>query len=452
MAAPSVVAATLLLVVAHGARAQEGARWSRASASGTSETVQLHVREPTGAVVHARGTELWRERNGATERIGCTDPLGTGAIHAMCLGPTDMTFVGAERGLFLLHDSVGAVDRVPLAEGAPAGPVVGVLSDREDRLWLATRERFACVHVGQWFGRTHAAGTGLPPPPYDALASGLRGEPCLLAADGWWHYRPVAAPPAIASAAAGPADAAGLVGLVLRAEAGAGELVWRWRAASHHVLRPVTGGSLRLGHPGRHDLLVYAFDDELERSAPAALSVVVPYPPMFDRRVLVPVVLGSSALVLALALAIARVRGRPLARAALGAGLFVAVVLQLVGAWLGHGRSYPFIGFAMYREVYRPDDVLYGPELVARAAGGRWQEVPAGLLGFATDGEWRHLATLLYTGAAERAAWLAARPPGADGPWTAFELRVRRCRLTAEGPTTVAPWVLARFATDGGGR
>jgi len=140
----------------------------------------------------------------------------------------------------------------------------------------------------------------------------------------------------------------------------------------------------------------------------------------------------------------ARRRGRPLWRGLLDASLAAVVVLQLAMAMTSIGRTYPFIGFTMYGEVYRDADVLFTPSIVGRGTTGH-RELHGGLLAFATDGVWRHLTTLLHADRALRNAFLARL----DGSAADVELRIRRCRLTANGPREVAPWVLDRFAREG---
>ena len=416
--------------------------------------------EPDGAVIAIASTDptrLVRRRGSARERmLEQTSRGGTGVVRALAIGPLGTTYVGAQHGLFLVHPSVENVDAVELGDGAPRGDVVGLHSDRADRLWIATTDEFGCVHTSQWFGRTHGRDDGVPEPPYLDLTASGDGTLLLRSADGVFAYRPDPAAPRMREARlAGGIAADGLATLVLDgdgAEADAGlvrdgdgsSLTFRWRAASHHMLRSLDDRRLQLPHPGSHHLLVYAFDRDLDRSRPLELEAHVPYRNAYRPRVLLPVAAAAAFAILALHVRHARRARLPPGRGLIGGCLAIVVLLQLIAAILDHGRSYPFIGFGMYREVYREGDVLYAPALLQLRDGpaDASLEVPVGSLAFATDGAWRHAATLLFAEDAEREAYLRELPGAA--PASAYELRVRRCRLTAEGPRQVAPLVLLR--------
>ena len=61
-------------------------------------------------------------------------------------------------------------------------------------------------------------------------------------------------------------------------------------------------------------------------------------------------------------------RLRAVAKGLMGAFLVAAVGLQILAGILEHGRSYPFIGFSMYSEVYRKDHLIYTPEFYGQFA------------------------------------------------------------------------------------
>jgi len=50
---------------------------------------------------------------------------------------------------------------------------------------------------------------------------------------------------------------------------------------------------------------------------------------------------------------------------------------------------------------------------------------------------------------AGRERFLRERADATGVPWTAFEARIRRCRLTADGPRDAAPYVLLRHTAGG---
>jgi hypothetical protein len=406
----------------------------------------LRVVESDGGVLEAAGDRIIRRRDGVARELVCTARAGTGTIRALALGPLGTTYVAAERGLFLVDPSVDALDGMWLADGVPRGEIVGLHSDRVDRLWIATRDEFGCVHTGQWFGRMHTHDDGLPAPPYLEFAP-ASGELLLRTAAGVFAYRPDPTPPDLQEVrvVGGPISAptGSRVECYLRAVAEGGAS-YRWRAASEHMLREVRAGSIDLAYPGTHALTIHAFDRDLDRSVALPLSVHVPYEEVYDPRRLLPAIVAIAVSVLVGFVARAIRSKRPIGKALLDACLVLVVATQLLAAVLGHGRSYPFIGFAMYRDVSREDDVVYTPLVQARDRNGVWHEIPAGPLSFTTDGTWRHLAELLYADENERDAFLRERASALGSPWTAFELRIARCRLTAEGPTAVAPFVLDR--------
>ena len=332
------------------------------------------------------------------------------------------------------------LDRVDFDAGGPDGPIVGVVADRIDRLWVASSTRLFVVHTGLWFHHEHGAADGLPPGPFTALSIAADGMLQLHHADGVHGYRPDPARPQLVHAAVREAAPGGRVQIDCRGSVDA--VGYRCRERSHHLLRDASR-SVDLRHPGRHELLVYALDRDLDLSAPRELGVDVPFASGFGVR---HVVLVSAVLALLLGgwrMASARRRRRPWWRAVLDAALVAVVTLQLGMAMTPIGRTWPFIGFTMYGEVYRESSVLFTPALVARGRDGD-RFAHDGILAFATDGIWRHLTSLWFAEAAEQRAFVNRLGAEVES----LELRIRRCRLTPAGPREVAPWVLARLGRE----
>ena len=425
----------LLLTIGGLAVALRG-QWQRVDA--TAPVVTAVLREP-------RGAELQVVPGGVVRKVG-RDVVslentrgGLGKVHGVALSPFGTSYFAADNGLFVTHPSVTTLDR--LTWGAiPDGPIVGVVADRPTRVWLATPERLLVLDAITWFAAEHGVAQGLPPPPYRGLGVHTDGRLLLHTGDGAFAYRRDERAPTGIRAELVSADVDGRVRLDLAAHA-EGTLTWRYREASHHMLRPIDGGEVRFRRPGRFDILVYAFDGDLDRSEPARLRVHVPAPPGLD------VQLGA---LLAGAFALATIaacwwraqrRALPWWRGLLDAALVLAILGQLVMAMTPIGRTYPFIGFTMYGETYGHDDVLFTPAVVGRLED-RDIPVRAGALDFATDGIWRHLTTLAF-GSDE-----ATRDVFRHAPREVREvdLCIRRSRLTSAGPRDVAPFVMGRLA------
>lgn len=397
----------------------------------------VRVLEADGGELVLADQRVSRRRGATTTELEPTvgEPVGA---HTMCRSPGGATFVAAANGLFVTHPEVATLDRVDFAEGGPDGPIVGLVADRIDRLWVASPTRLFVVHTGLWFHHEHGAADGLPPGPFTGLSLAADGTLQLHHAEGVHGYRPDPAPPQLSHAAVRVAAPGGTVQLDCRGSADA--VGFRCRERSHHLLRDAAR-PVDLRHPGRHELLVYALDRDLDLSAPRELGVDVPFSTGLGVR---HVVLVSVALALVLGgwrIAVARRRRRPWWRAGLDAVLVAVVTLQLGMAMTSIGRTWPFIGFTMYGEVYQRSSVLFTPALVARGRGGD-HFAHDGMLAFATDGVWRHLTSLWFADPGAQRAFVN----GLGAEVETLELRIRRCRLTRSGPREVAPWVLARLA------
>src|SRR5262249_2437969 len=157
---------------------------------------------------------------------------------------------------------------------------------------------------------------------------------------------------------------------------------------------------------------------------------------------------GGAVLLLLLFLVPARGKGRAaLLQGALSATAALVVGLQVLAGVVGHGRSWPFVGFSMYTERYREGSVLYQPELVGTRSAGSRQQLDPSSAGTAKDGLWQLLVPLVHDGAPARERWLQAYNAGhPDAPLRGLCVQERRWRLTADGPVRVAPIVLATSA------
>ena len=403
---------------------------------------------PCTALRESPGMELVIERGrvGRTMEDGVLELQPTNGVpvepRTLAVSPSGAIYVAAANGLFVTHREVRTIDRLDFDEGGPRGAVVGIVADRIDRLWLATPTQLFVVHAGLWFHREHTAADGLPSPPFLGLHAEPGGRLVLRTAAGDWAYAPDARAPVLDDARVVDVAPGGKARLVASG-AGDGALTYRYRIPSHHLLR-AAGPEIDLRRPGRHTILVYGLDRDLDVSAPRELTVDVPFAPELDARHAAAAAAAFGSLLGAWLWVQARRRGCTHRRGLLDAGLAFVVSLQLGMAMTGIGRTYPFIGFTMYGEVYRKGDQLFTPAIVARHPDGV-RSAHAGNLAFATDGVWRHVVSLLYGERAVQQAFVA----NCDADVTAVELRIQRSRLTADGPREVAPIVLARIERSG---
>lgn len=410
------------------------------------------------------GGRLVRLRGGVRETLGCTLEGGPGAVRALAHHPAGTTFVAAERGLFRVSPEVDHLDPVEFAGGEPPGAPVGLHYDGDGRLWMATEQGFGCLDTLQFFGRSIGPGDGLPPGPFLDLAAEPDGALLLRAAGGVYRYRPGRGPPPAARVPAvdgrprGDSGEAvevapdGAFELALEGEA-LGGASFRYRLRRHHLWRPLDAPLGRVAHlePGRHEVLVAAYDRDLVRSEPVSLAVRVPYPRQFDERLLVPAAAGAALGVLVLFVLRARRRvraGAPAraeyARGVVGAGLFTVLGLQLLTALVPHARSWPFVGFAMYTEKYRAGDCTYKQTLYAIRRDGTRYEFRPHDAGYGQYVFKRALAPLVHGDDAARQAFLDEFNTR-NVPVRGFLIQDERHRLTPGGPVPVAATVMCLY-------
>ncbi len=418
-------------VIAHAANAQTPAfeRVAEPSAPPRQTSVDLGA----GVVLTLDAGRLVTS-NGTV--VASTAAGGTGAVRAFALHPHGTLFVACERGLFVLDAAHVVLDAAELRDGVPPGSPCGVVVDDERRLWLCTTEAFGVVEPRFGFGRTLSAADGAPPPPYTGLSVAADGRLLVHAADGVFAYRKDVGPPPTLDAATG--------GVTLR-----------MRRRNHHLLTPIGADGIRGLPPGRHAVEVFAFDRDLRATRVEERVVDVPYPKALDRRMLPLLAVGGVAVIFVACCVIARRRagaGPWFGRAVATTAIVTVVGLQVLAAFLGYGRSWPFVGFSMYTENWHEGSVLHRPQLVALRADGSARELTTADAGIVQDGYWQVLAELLHGDDAARDAFLARieslrRDP--SGPFVGFALLDGRIRLTASGPVEVAPTVMVRHPVRG---
>lgn len=429
------------------------------------QAIQAPVPElgPGGFRYAIRDGALCRAREGEPQPMPCVQPEGTGGARAFVHHPAGTTWLAAERGLFCTSPEVDVLDRLELADGAPEGALVGIARTSGARFWLATSDAFGCVEARQYFGRRFGPQDGLPPGPYTALAAAADGTLLLATDDGIFRYAPDrgeaprVAIRSVQGRAFRPGERIELApdgALELELEGSAlGGPTFRWRASQHHQWRAIEGTRARIDglEPGDHELLFAAYDRDLRRSEPVALTLRVPYPPQFSKRLLAPLAAGFAALFFGVAWVRAR-RREPVGRrkAMLSALLLFVFGLQLLAGAVPHGRSWPIVGYAMYTDVYREGDLTYGMSLLGVTPAR--ERFPVRLYG-AGEAQFdlqRDLAPLIHGNAAEREAVLAryrARLGGAQR-LAGLVVQDERQRLTPHGPVRVAPVILAVEPAD----
>jgi hypothetical protein len=393
----------------------------------------------------------------ATEKraVGCTRADGPGEVHAMAQSAFGTVFVAADHGLFVLDAAHPVLDPMDLRDGVPPGVPRSLLFDERGRLWLCTDEAFGVVDPRFGFGRTFGAADGVPAAPFTRLGQDAEGRILLAARDGTFAYQPdVGSPPWLAPTGAGPstvvANEQGEVdlGLVVQARGGA---TLRQRRQHDHQLRAMQGSTLHGLRPGDHRVEVHALDRDLRRAIVTTVDVHVPLAPVFDARVLPAIAVAAALLLFVLALRAARAApspGRRLRMAASGSALVFVCGLQLLAAYLGYGRSWPFVGFTMYTHTWQENSILYKPQIEGLLADGTRVAGAEHEIGLLQDGYWQMLAEVVFGGEpAQRAflqRWNAGRHAGLPR-LAGFWLADGRIRLTAQGPVDAAPTVLVRY-------
>ena len=422
-----------------------------------SRFVQVPVEpRPSVTVESPAGVEYsihdgFLERSGV--RLDCTTEQGTGVARSLGVHLGGTVFVAAAEGLFRVSDEVMHTDFVKPSDGAPPGSPLGVVPRGLNRLWIATRDSFACLDSRQFFGRTFDASDGVPPGPYLGLTRGLGGllletEAGVFRYDPTLGERPVLHLTRVAEqeyeeGRVYPIESNGSVALTLEGDA-LGGASFRYRELRHHLWYALDLENPRITdlEPGRHTLLVTAWDRDLRRSLPGRIEVDVAYPKAFDKRVLMPIAVGSCLLVLCAWLFLARAMGGGRTRygkAFVSAFMSCVVGLQLIAGAIPHARSWPFVGYTMYTEHYGPQGVTFKQTLFGLDRTGKRHQIEPYNAGYGLLEFRRDLAPLIHGNREVRDQFLETLNSRYGGrPFKGFLVLDERHRLTASGPIRVA--------------
>lgn len=386
---------------------------------------------------------LVRIEGGERSVPGCTDAAGPGRVHGAARSPHGTLYVAAERGLYALSDDTEYLTPLALGEGAPGGEPVGVAVDGRGVVWLATTEGFGAVDP------VHLVGSVVHAGPCSSLRRLKDGRLRVETADGVLLHSPRSEPLA-------PLE---LVGKPSATPEGQVHLEVRWtgegpppqsfglRELREQRYRFQSDSSFeRTADPGPRTFEVIARDADLASTPPLRVSLRVPVPPHYDSRLLVLAPLLVGLLLVAALLARARALGGGRVRyigALLGSYALLVLGLQVLAGIVRHGRSWPFIGFAMYADVHREGDAIFRPKLFGIERGGLEREVFPFQAGLASDGYWQALLPLVYDGDAACAAFVEAfneRHP--TRPLRGLVVEDHKHVLTSQGPLPVAPVVM----------
>jgi len=361
----SFVPWVLWLAVGSAARAQsyridDGERFVRADASGETSLRTLEGRE-------------------------------AGTLRGWCAHLAGTAFVAADGGLFLASRESNVLDRIDLEGLPPPGRPVGVAPVDDERIWLLTSEALCAVGTRQFIWRRVDLGFDAPAEPFTALAVEPDGALRLFTSTGSRRFEPAQDPPPrvrVVRIDGEPYDARAVLakrsGNALRVELELSDgAEARWRNADRfRWLEFGDEASIAAQLPGRQNLRVVAFDDELRRSAPVSIALDVAYPEKLDPRRLVVLAGVVAALTIGGAVALSLLRRERPKRLAQAAGLAVLTLClgaQLVAAVFPHAKGWPFLGFSMYTKTSAKDAVSYRQEFFGvRADGARLPLSPPG--------------------------------------------------------------------------
>lgn len=437
--------------------------------SGTIETSGVLAVDEGGSRLEARGTDLVRTSDEGEITLRELPDRPTGPVHALARDPHGGTFVAAEHGLFLAHPSVDTIDRLDLKEGVPPGAPVGIVLDRDRRLWVATRTHFGVLHTGFFYGRTHTKADGLPDGPYTGLRAHQGGGLVLALESGAvWRYQPDQgqAPTVTDVTIDGrPYDGAATlartwpVRVELRGQgSGTGGATLRWVTDAHHNWHALPGSGREIGdemNPGKRTIHVVAFDRDLRRSAESVIPISVAYPTWLRPAYLLGGVILAVAVTLVWLLRRARRAGGGrvrYTRASLTTVILWWLILQIAAGVFPHARGWPFCGFSMYTGTTK-ENAISGPVMLVRT-DARGREHPASLKRFdlVVDTHWQILRPFMNGDEAFKRrmldrynAYVPKKGPKPPPSHDAHALRVvhKRTRLTREGKIPVAPLVMA---------
>ncbi len=399
------------------------------------------------------GSTLTRIKAGQSQVIACTDPEGSGSIHAVARSPWGTIYVAADRGLYSLSDEVVHTTPLPLQGDAPPGKPL-CLHIVADSLYLGTDQAFGSVDP------VHLVGfTLLRDGPYreiDASGESVSGTWRLRRGNDWQDY-PVQelVPPVLQIAESGKASVAGALRVKLQSSSSEKILYgYRHRDRSRFRWQEEPGFAIAGLEPGRQVLEFVAMDAQLQRSNAETLVVDVPYPKALGKAVLLSLVLGSAALVLALLLFAAWRSGawrssgsrKAYGRALLSTLLIFVVGLQILAGIFPHARGWPFVGFSMYSNRFDEGQHIYKPVLIGYREKGGSIPINPRSVGYATDGYWQPLLPMIYDGDEKCQEFIdtfnAYFP---QNPLRGIAIVDSKQRLTPKGPVEVAPVVMCVY-------
>ncbi|MEM8710564.1 MAG: hypothetical protein AAGG01_06400 [Planctomycetota bacterium] len=421
------------------------------------------VVEPGGAVVQLVDGRAVRVRGVETIELRCTEEEGTGIVRDLAADPAGLTFLAAERGLFVLGPRVDHLDPIWRRQGAPEGRPTSVHVDERRRVWLATEDAVGVLEPSFGWGRTLGSDDGLHlAPPFRVVPAG--DELRIEGSNGAWTYRPDEGPrPLVTSVEVNDAgigadelvEASYGTSLKLAASgSAAGGATFRFRVDGHHVWRDVaTEGTLTSLNPGEHRIEVVAGVRDLYLSEPFPLRVRVAMPFYFGNAFILGAMTLAGGLIFALFLLLQRPGTPPWRRAVSGVlSTAVAIVfgLQILAGLIPHAKGWPFVGYSMYSKSFRPEHPVHRPLLIARHKDGEEREIPPWALGYAIDGRWQVLGPIVTGGPdVERDALERVRKRVTGPDYAVLQVQSRRFRLTRNGPVPIAPLVLSHHEYAG---
>lgn len=432
-------------------------------AAAASEREELQLAETSGNRLVVVEGQLLRERGGVRAAVGCSTEAGPGRVLALAADPAGLTFVAAEHGLFVLGPFVDVLDPIEPEGDLPRGRPTSVHVDAERRVWFATEEGVGVLEPSHFHGRRLASAALAPGAAY-RLSGGPQGK-LVIRWDGGEHVHDPGAGPGprlarvridgveLASGATIERASGAELAIELSGEA-AGGATFRYRVDGHHVWRTLAPGArLPVPNPGARTLEFVAEDEDLDRSEPVLVRVRVGYPFYFSGAFVLAAVLGAGLLLAGFFLARLRSAGRPQpVRALVSAALALVIGLQLVAGLVPHAKGWPFVGFGMYTKQSRRDGLVYAEHVVMLRPDGRELLVLLQSAGVVVDEPWEVIRPLIDRGEPALRAYLAAwraRNPGQAV--VGLQVQAQRSRLTAHGPVTVAPLVLAHYREASGG-
>jgi len=428
------------------------------------------VRWGTAPIKEERGTHLFFEQGqvvrlegGRRRPLGCTLEGGPGKVLGLFRDPAGLTFVAAERGIFLTSHRTDVLDLVKRRDGAPTGAPVSVFVDAQRRVWVGTDDAFGVMDASFFYGRTIGMADGRPAEGPFHVSGDADGYVILHTRSGVWRYRPDAGlrPVVETALVAGTSVRSGETlaaeygdALTLRCTgSAAGGATFRYRLDGHHVLQPLEEETVLEGlAPGKRRVEVIAFDRSLGRSEVFEFFIDVAYPLYYENLFVLAVGVLSAVLVLLFFGVRARRKGDAFlsARPVLSAVLLLVLGLQILAGVVPHAKGWPFVVYGMYSKFYNEGDIVFEGGLVGFMENGHSRRINAQAAGVATDSRWSILRPMVNRGDKASAAWLNEyNTYHPDVPLTGIQVQAHRTRLMPGGPVRIAPLILSDYRLGG---